>query len=290
MVHTKSAIAFTVLALGAASTLARPSYEDYSDELALREFEEMVEALAARGVADYDEYDAREFDFDMEGVDARDLEDYDIREIIEEFDVDARELDFGDFEEREFFNGEEDIFERAATTTSASASSSHTPSATTTTIITKPTGIFGKAKKERKTVVVTVHKTPKKCKKPGLFTRIKNSFNKNAKKRSQRRNQKSSTTTSASSTSTSSASATTTASSTSSANWAQITPPPRKERGKGVTYSQKKTVGKDKVTTISRTVTAAPTPCPTKDAKKHKRDLDEFEALFERETTFDELD
>jgi hypothetical protein len=290
MVHTKSAIAFTVLALGAASTLARPSYEDYSDELALREFEEMVEALAARGVADYDEYDAREFDFDMEDVDARDLEDYDIREIIEEFDVDARELDFGDFEEREYFNGEEDVFERAATTTSASSSHT-TPSPTTTTIITKPTGIFGKAKKERKTVVITVHKTPKKCKKPGLFTRIKNSFNKKAKKRSQLRNQKSSTTSAASSTSASStASATATASSTSTANWAQITPPPRKERGKGVTYSQKKTVGKDKVTTISRTVTAAPSPCPTKDAKKHKRDLDEFEALFERETSFDELD
>jgi hypothetical protein len=290
MVHTKSAIAFTVLALGAASTLARPSYEDYSDELALREFEEMVEALAARGVADYDEYDAREFDFDMEDVDARDLEDYDIREIIEEFDVDARELDFGDFEEREYFNGEEDVFERAATTTSASSSHT-TPSPTTTTIVTKPTGIFGKAKKERKTVVITVHKTPKKCKKPGLFTRIKNSFNKKAKKRSQLRNQKSSTTSAASSTSASStASATATASSTSTANWAQITPPPRKERGKGVTYSQKKTVGKDKVTTISRTVTAAPSPCPTKDAKKHKRDLDEFEALFERETSFDELD
>jgi hypothetical protein len=290
MVHTKSAIAFTVLALGAASTLARPSYEDYSDELALREFEEMVEALAARGVADYDEYDAREFDFDMEDVDARDLEDYDIREIIEEFDVDARELDFGDFEEREYFNGEEDVFERAATTTSASSSHT-TPSPTTTTIITKPTGIFGKAKKERKTVVITVHKTPKKCKKPGLFTRVKNAFNKKAKKRSQLRNQKSSTTSAASSTSASStASATATASSTSTANWAQITPPPRKERGKGVTYSQKKTVGKDKVTTISRTVTAAPSPCPTKDAKKHKRDLNEFEALFERETSFDELD
>lgn len=284
MVHAKSAIAFTVLALGAASTLARPY--DYSEELALREFEELAEALAARGV-DFDEYDAREFDFDMEDVDARELEDYEIRELIEEYDVDARELDFGDFEEREIFDVEEDIFERATTTSTA------TPSATTTTITATPTGLFGKAKKPTKTVVVVTHKTPKKCKRPGLFTRIKNAFNKKAKKRSQLRNQKSSTSTTASSTASStssSASATATASSTSTANWAQLTPPPRKERAKGVTYSQKKSVGRDKVTTISRTVTAAPTPCPTKDAKHHKRELDEFESLFERETSFDELD
>jgi hypothetical protein len=295
MVHTKSAIAFTVLALGAASTLARPSY-DYSDELALREFEELVEDLAARGI-DYDEYDAR--DFEMEDVDARDFEDYEIRELIEEFDVDARELDFGDFEEREFFDVEEDMmFERAASTTTSSSSSSSTPSATTTTIVTKPTGIFGRVKKERKTVLVTTFKTPKKCKRPGLFSRIKSAFNAKAKKRSQLRAQKSSSTTSGTATSTSatstssstSASATATASSTSTANWSQITPPPRKDRGKGVTYSQRKKVGKDKVTTISRTVTAAPTPCPTKDAKKHKRDLDEFESVFEREMSFDELD
>jgi hypothetical protein len=237
----------------------------------------------------------------MEDVDARDVEEYDVREIIEEFDVDARELDFGDFEEREFFDVEEDImFERAPTSTTSSSSSSSTPSATTTTIVTKPTGIFGKLKKERKTVLVTTFKTPKKCKRPGLFSRIKSAFNAKAKKRSQLRAQKSSSTTSGTATSTSatstssststSASATATASSTSTANWSQITPPPRKERGKGVTYSQRKKVGKDKVTTISRTVTAAPTPCPTKEAKKHKRDLDEFESIFERESSFDELD
>lgn len=299
MVHTKSAIALTVLALGAASTLAAPSYE-YSEDLALREFEELVEALEARGIEyDFNDFDARDFDFDLEDIDARELEDYDIREVIEEFDVDARELEFGDFdfEEREVDMDVQDIVERATSTSSAS----HTPSTTTTTIITKPTGktLFGKKKKETKTVVVTTFKTPKHCKKPGLFSRIKASLNKKAKKRSQLRHEKkhgkkeSSTSTSASSTSTSTsstASASATASSTHTANWSMITPPPRKERGKGVEYSQKKSVGKDKVTTISRTVTAAPTPCPTKDAKKHKRDLEEVESIFEREYSFDELD
>lgn len=294
MVHTKSAIALTVLALGAASTLAAPSY-DYSDELALREFEELVEVLEARGIQ-YDgiDYDAREFFDEFDDVDARELEDYDfeMREVVEEFDVDARELDFGDYEERELVDVEEDLFERATSTSATSTSSaSHTPSATTTTITSKPTGLFSNKKKDIKTVVVTVHKAPKGCKRPGLFSRIKNAFNKRAKKRSQRKRKngkESSTTTSASSTS---SSATATASSTHTANWAMITPPPRKERGKGVTYSQKKSVGKDKVTTISRTVTAAPTPCPTKGSKEHhKREIEEFESIFERDYSFDELD
>jgi len=300
MVHTKSAIAFTVLALGAASTLAAPAYEDYADELALREFAELYEALEARGI-DLDEYDARDFDFDFDDYDARDLEDYDIREIIEEFDVDARQLDFGDFEERELFDFEDDLMEREDEPTSTSSSSSSTtPSATTTTITVKPTGktFFGRKKKESKVVLVTTHKTPKSCKRPGLFSRIKNAFKKGNKKRSQLRDDKKngkkseeSSSSSSSSASSTSASATPTTDSTKSADWAMITPPPRSKIPKGVKYSQKKTVGKDKVTTISRTVTAAPTPCPTKDAsKKSKRDIEEFEDVFGREFSFDELD
>jgi hypothetical protein len=272
MVHTTSAIAVAVLALSAASALAAPSYE-YSDEIAARDYEDYE--VDARDVFDFEEFDAREFD---------------------EYDAEAREFDFGDVEEREFFEVEQDLVERATSTTS-------TPTATTTTHVVKPTG---KSKTETKTVVVTSQVIPKKCSKASAVQRLKNLFRKKTASRRKRSNLRAElrkaqlekelkrvnaklgitqTFASAAAKKTATPGATLTLGS----EWSQITPPPRKSIPKGVKYTDKKSVGKDKVTTISRTVTAVPTPCPTKDSKKSKRELD-FEDVMERSYEVDELD
>jgi len=290
MVHTTSAIAFAVVALTAASTLARPL--EYETDINVRDYEQEV--------------DARDFDFE-----------YDAREFEDVYEVDARDFEFGgyEFEEREFEPEFFEIVERAATTTTSSTS---TPSTTTTTIVAKPTG---KNKKETKTVVITVQSQPKSCKKPSLLERVKKAIKSKTKPvsgkkvtteekhslkklkhklerkeaRKERRKaarasaksaKSSSTSTSTSTSSSTSASATATGTTTTTANWSSITPPPAP---KGVKVSDKKTVGKDKVTTIMRTVTAAPTPCPVA-SKKSKRDLEDFEDLLERAYAYDDLD
>lgn len=273
MVHTTSAIAVAVLALSAASALAAPTFE-YSDEIAARDFEDFE--VEAREAFDFDEFDAREFD---------------------EFEVDAREFDFGDVEEREFFDVEEDLVVRASSTTSTT-----TPTATTTTHTVKPTG---KSKTETKVVVVTSQVIPKKCSKASAVQRLKNLFRKKTASRRKRSELRAELRkaklerelkrvnarlgiTQTFVAKAAKKTATPGATLTLGSEWSQITPPPRKSIPKGVKYSDKKTVGKDKVTTISRTVTAVPTPCPTKDSKK-KRELD-FEDVMDRSYEVDELD
>jgi len=318
MVHTTSAVAVAVLALGAASALAAPQSYEFSDEVAQRDFDY---ELDARDFIDtlVEDIDAR--DYDEFEVDARDFDDFDFeeaRELLEEYDVDAREFDFGDFEERELFDAEDEMVERAPASTAlpanvASSLSKIIPSATTTTLVTKPTGWFSKGKPDVKTVVVVKHTIPLKCKaeRHGLFSKLKKAFSRKSSRRHLKHSQtrqarfqaalaaKASADASASglpvpstATATStSPSATVSKSTTLTANWAQLTPPPRKYIAKGVKYSQKKTVGKDKVTTIKRTVTAAPSPCPTQDKnEKHAREIEEVEDVFSREYEFDELD
>lgn len=304
MVHTTSAVAVAVLALGAASVLAAPQSYEFSDEVAQRDF-------------DY-ELDARDY-YDEFEVDARDFDDFDFeeaRELLEEYDVDAREFDFGDFEERELFDVEEMVERAPASSTLpadvASSISKIIPSATTTTLVTKPTGWFSKGKPDVKTVVVVKHTIPLKCKaeRHGLFTKLKKALHRKSSKRHLKHSQtrqarfqaalaaKESADASSAGAVPSTATATSTSpsatvskSTTLTANWAQLTPPPKKYIAKGVKYSQKKTVGKDKVTTIKRTVTAAPSPCPTQDKnEKHAREIEEVEDMFSREYEFDELD
>jgi hypothetical protein len=314
MVHTTSAVAVAVLALGAASALAAPSYE-YTDDIAQREFDLEVrdfDELDAREYFDLDEFDARS-DFSDYDVDARDF-DFDFeeaRELLDNYDVDSREFDFGEYEEREVMELPQEIVERAPTSTSATSS---VPSTTITTITSKPTGGFFSKKKETKTVVSVVRTTPKKCKKVSAFAKFFGKQNNKLKKHSQIRHENrkkkaaakkaaaklkaakaagitlAPTSTKATSTSTSVKSTSTKTTSTSTADWLQITPPPSRKIPKGMKYSQKKVIGKDKITTISRTVTAAATACPTDTKKKSKRDLEDISDVFERSYHFDELD
>jgi len=309
MVHATSAIAIAVLALNAASTLARPV--------------EIQTDLAAREV----DFDARDLEFG----------DYEFEAREPESEVDARDFDFGDFdvEERDF--GE--IVGRAPTTTATPVKA---PTTTTTTHVAKPTGKDGKEiknAKETKTVVVTVKRQAKTCKKPGLLSKLRSSLQRSREekiallksvplagplsrhqKHSLRRHLEAqrlkeeqhaarikaaikarkagATPTPTTSTSSGAKATTTTAASgakatvakktaTTTANWSSITPPPTP---KGAKVTQKKTVGKDKVTTIVRTVTAAPTACAIPAARKSKRDLEDLAEILERSYSFEDLD
>jgi len=283
MVHTTSAIAIAVLALNAASTLARPV--------------EIETDLAAREV----DFEARDLEFGDYEFEARELE----------YEVDARDFDFGDYE----------IVERAPTTTTASVTA---PTTTTTTHVAKPTG---KEKTGAKTVVITVQRQAKTCQKPGLFSKLRSSIQRSRQERAAllqsvplaghlTRHEKHSlqrhleaqrlkdlkraarvkaairagklpaaTTTSAGSAAKATDAKKTTP--TTTANWSSITPPPAP---KGVKVLEKKKIGKDKVTTIMRTVTAAPTACAVPARKQSKRDLEDVAEILERSYSFEDLD
>lgn len=252
MVHTTSAVAVAVLALGVA-TFAAPV--EFTDDVMARDFDDFE--VEARDFVEFD-LDARDYDFEL---DAREeFDDFEARDYEVE-DFEAR--DFEDFEERDWYD-EEVLMERedtpSATITQApTATATSTPSKTTTVVTTATAACIKPTKNPLKKWFrkqIAKHELRKKLRKQ-----------KKEKKRKAAAAKKAKAAKSASGTATSTATATSTS--------ATITASPIPSDAK---VKDRKKVGKDGVTTIHRTITPKATPCPST-SKKSKRSYEVLDEL-----------